>query len=33
MIAATAAASNLPLFTRNARDLAGLEQKLTIIAV
>jgi predicted nucleic acid-binding protein len=31
MIAATAAANDLPLFTRNARDFAGLEQAVTIV--
>lgn len=33
MIAATAAASRLPLYTRNAEDLAGLEKVLTVIDV
>jgi len=33
MIAATAAAHGLPLYTRNADDFKGLEQGVTIIAV
>ena len=33
MIAATAAANRLPLYTRNADDLAGLEKVLTVIDV
>jgi predicted nucleic acid-binding protein len=33
MIAATAAAQGLPLFTRNARDFKGLERGVEIIAV
>ncbi|WP_407077379.1 type II toxin-antitoxin system VapC family toxin [Streptomyces sp. SCSIO 30461] len=33
MIAATAAAQGLPLFTRNADDFKGLEQGVTVIPV
>lgn len=33
MIAATAAASGLPLFTRNSRDFEGLEGAVTIVPV
>lgn len=33
MIAATAAAQGLPLFTRNADDFKGLEQSVKVIAV
>lgn len=33
MIAATAAAHEIPLFTRNATDLQGLESRVQIIAV
>lgn len=33
LIAATALAAGLPLYTRNANDFQGLEQLLTIIAV
>ncbi len=33
LIAATAAAVNLPLYTRNPNDFAGLEDIVTIVAV
>jgi len=33
LIASTAAANGLPLYTRNAADFAGLEQIVTVIAV
>ena len=33
LIASTAAANGLPLYTRNPADLAGLEQIVTVIAV
>lgn len=33
LIAATAAANGLPLYTRNPADFAGLEQIVTVIAV
>lgn len=33
LIAATAAANGLPLYTRNPADFAGLEQVLSVIAV
>ena len=33
LIAATAAAANLPLYTRNPDDFAGLEDIVTIVAV
>ncbi len=33
LIAATAAAAGLPLFTRNAADLAGLEGIVEVVAV
>ena len=33
LIAATAVAANLPLYTRNVDDLPGIEQLLTIVAV
>lgn len=33
LIASTAAANGLPLYTRNPDDLAGLEQIVTVIAV
>lgn len=33
LIASTAAASGLPLYTRNATDFAGLERIVTVIAV
>jgi len=33
LIAATAAANGLPLYTRNLADIAGLEQIVTVIAI
>jgi toxin FitB len=33
MIAATASVMNLPLYTRNPRDFAGLESMLTVVGV
>lgn len=33
MIAATAAANHLPLYTRNAKDLAGIESRLEVLNV
>jgi len=33
LIASTAAANGLPLYTRNAADFAGLEQIVTVVAV
>lgn len=33
LIAATAAANGLPLFTRNAGDLVGLDSAVTVIAI
>lgn len=33
LIASTAAANGLPLYTRNPTDFAGLEQILTVISV
>jgi predicted nucleic acid-binding protein len=33
MIAATAAANELPLFTTNARDFAGLDGIVTVVGI
>lgn len=33
MIAATAASNDLPLYTRNAKDLAGIESRLRVVLV